>query len=66
MHLVILLSRAVLARSLLSSYQSNLKECYEYLHKRQALVCVMHMSFGTMKMIGLKQDNRAKTAMWPT
>ena len=54
------------ARSLPLSYQCNLKEYHGYLHKLIALLCVMPTSCGTMKIIGLQQGNRAKTAMLPT
>jgi hypothetical protein len=53
------------ARSLRLSYQCNLKEYHGYLHKLKALLCVMPTLCGTMKIIGLQQGNRAKTAMWP-
>jgi len=63
---VILVPCIVPARSLRLSYQCNLKEYHGYLHKLKALPGVMPTSCGTMKIIGLQQGNRAKTAMWPT
>lgn len=46
------------------AYHSNVQEYHGYLHKRQALLCVIPMSCGTMTIIGLKQTNRAKPSTW--